>query len=251
MATKQEEMMEKIRKLLKLSEGSSNIHEAQSAAARAQKLMMEYNIEQCVDRVSANVPQENIENFSNDPIEKTGRFENWKFSLLGAICKINSCQAVKSRTYKQGTAVYMVGRKTDVQTVKYIYQYLIREIEHLADRQRGMGRAYIASYKVGCVFGVNENLQKGYDDAFKEKYAEAASHGTQALMRIDNAKSSLEAKTKELDIWVKDNMKLRMIPIRFSNKSTEGMNNGYKDGKNIRTQVNGPALKSPTTQLED
>ncbi len=250
MASKREDVLAKIQKLLKLSEGSSNIHEAQSAAARAQKMMLEYNIEQCIAPVEMVEKEEEIKDFRDEPFETTGRFENWRFVLLGIVCRLNNCEGVKRRAKYQETMVYMVGRPADVQTSKYIYQYLSREIEQLSQRQRGMGKKFIASYKSGCVLGVRENLEAERDKIMTEKYATAAQEGVVALMRMDDVRSALIRKENELQLFIRHSTNIKSSKMNWRINSETGLEMGRRDGKNIRTQVSGPALGSPAKQVE-
>jgi hypothetical protein len=90
--TNNSDILSKIKKLLSLS-NSSNVHEAELAASRAQALMLEYKIS-ISEFDSFNEERSPIgENF----VEDLGKYglKPWKSILVNGISKLNGCKAIK------------------------------------------------------------------------------------------------------------------------------------------------------------
>jgi SprT-like family/Protein of unknown function (DUF2786) len=91
-------LLGKIKKLLALSE-SPNENEAYAAAQKVQALMSAHGVEQA-DLKTVASGSELDEPLVNETIEATGqRVTGWKFSLLGAICRVNYCKCLGGGQY--------------------------------------------------------------------------------------------------------------------------------------------------------
>lgn len=125
MKTVESKIVEKIRKLLALSQ-SSNEHEAALAASRAQALMLEHKISvsELKDPTATSAVDEGW------VTESMGKFTymTWKGVLVSGIAALNSCQCLRF----DGNRLKLVGRKEDREVVEYLACFLIREIERLA-----------------------------------------------------------------------------------------------------------------------
>jgi hypothetical protein len=135
--TAREKLVDRIRKLMELGdEGRNNsVNEAATAAALAQKLMFENKISMAELEIDE----------SEDPIierdvwasEKAKRVTTWKNHLLAGIAFNNFCRLVNRRSryngFKNATKaqVLIYGRQQDVESVLYMYQYLVKEVERL------------------------------------------------------------------------------------------------------------------------
>lgn len=226
-----DEVISKIQKLLRLAE-SSNVHEAASAAAKAQELMDRFEIE-AASLSTASAPA------NNEPVEtvdfdSSGRLENWRGSLLATLCSTNGCKAYKTRLYDGGgkeTVLRVIGRKTDSQTVRYMYQALVQVVEGLAMGQRGNGRQFIASFKSGAAAAICERIRASKEATKRAVYAEAAQEGGMALMRVDNAVATLKARDAALERYMEEqNLRLRKgSGGRVTDHS--GYHSGYRAGQ--------------------
>lgn len=237
-----EEITEKIKKLLKLAE-STNIHEASLAAARAQELMDRYEIE--LSTLNPVAP-------ASEPIEQhsdffvSGRIEHWRGMLLNSLCDANTCKVWKKRFKYENTLLMVAGTKTNVQTVRYMFNALTRVVEQLAFQQRGNGKSFIASFKVGATTAICRKIQESKEATRKAMYQEASTQGTQALMRIDGAMLVIKEREKELQKYLDDvglNIgKSKHVKIRNGNGFDKGMKEGGKvdigSGKGLSSGAN-------------
>jgi hypothetical protein len=134
METMQERILDKVQKLLALTEArGATPEEAASAAAKAQALLFEHHL--TLAQVEANGHNgEKKEGYDKTyfVLNATKFSLSWHRCLLSGICKANFAKAI----YGQGAKASIIGRKSDVEVIAYLYQYVSREIDRLADVTR-------------------------------------------------------------------------------------------------------------------
>lgn len=154
----QKRIIDRIRKLLNLSE-SVNEHEAAAAAAKAQSLLAEYNL------TISDIPEDGPGCIASTSEAKTRvRLEEWAFILAARAAKAFSCDYYHS---SRGRTVFVgVGADAEVcaWTFSYLYRALLRMASaYMGDRQgRGStidGRIR-ASYLTGAVDVIGRRLQR-------------------------------------------------------------------------------------------
>ena len=117
----QEQVIEKIRKLLNLSQ-SSNENEAQSAMLMAQKLMAQYNI--AMSQVEDAVEDHDVVEESAD---KKAHRTRWKRALARCVADNFKCDM-----YMKGNGSYatvFVGKKESLEICKAVYEAAVRFID--------------------------------------------------------------------------------------------------------------------------
>jgi len=152
-------ILSKIKKLQALTtERGASPEEAASAAAKAQTLLFEYNLSQADVETKEHAP---------DPYGKiehtlTGANRStvtWRRGLLYTIAKHNWCSAV---TLPNTTKMNLVGKRSNVETVLYLNEILVREIERLAiDAARTVlsnRQAFMVSFCRGAVSIIHQRL---------------------------------------------------------------------------------------------
>jgi hypothetical protein len=170
--TKREKLLEKIRKLIRLST-SPNEHEAALAAEMAQAMLAEYNL--TLDDVRENVN----EDFVVDSDEVT-ESRPWRRSLGAMVAKLYFSQYFftyrKTRTHQRKCGYIrddihnFVGAAHNVAIAKMMFIYLCGVVQQLAVegavkipvKQRG---SYQTSFKHACGWRLCERIQKRIDDA--------------------------------------------------------------------------------------
>lgn len=165
------EALEKAKKLLRLSQ-SSNPHEAALAASRAQEIIDRFKIEKFTlefeDDKTAPAPDEPIRNFAGDPLDNSGRSETWKIRLAQTIAAQNQCKLYLSR------GICIIGRPSDATAVRYLFAWLSREIERLAqDHCAGYGRNYFNNFRIGAAETVALRLREQAEATRQAVRAEA------------------------------------------------------------------------------
>lgn len=176
--TTPDSILAKIKKLQALTtERGATPEEAATAAAKAQALLFEHNLQQAdVDTKEQAGP---------DPYGKVettleGANRNtvtWRRTLLYTIAKHNFCTAI---TLPNQTKMIVIGKRSNVETVLYLNHILVREIERLAVEA---GRtvlsnraAYMVSFCRGAVSTIHRRLAEQQQES--ERRATVPTTGT-------------------------------------------------------------------------
>jgi uncharacterized protein DUF2786 len=181
-------ILDKIRKLLALSK-SANANEAAAAAAAAQRLMQEHRIAEA--ELETGGPTETAQ-LAADPIDRFGkRSILWKELLCGSLVRLHGCKCWKVSNWTGPNVcerkLQIVGRPSDIASVRYLYAWLTSEIERLAQRDaRGRGAKYAASYRWGAVRGAIAAMRAA-DTAVRSEANPAA------LVKLDARATEAEA----------------------------------------------------------
>lgn len=147
-----ENVVEKVRKLLALSQ-SDNPNEAASAAAMAQQLMEKHAIEM------ADVEEEPEKVEWSDFGPKLKRKSTWQGFLATVIAENHGCASVW-----MGSRLVIAGRSSDVQIANAVRDYCHHEIDRLtAKHAAGQGRQYGVSFRIGCVVAIKKAIQQERD----------------------------------------------------------------------------------------
>lgn len=206
----QEQVLRKVRKLLRLGD-SPNVNEAALAMKRAHELMEKHSIEQAMLAVEDGDEQGSIEEEEirtwNDPLFSSGRLNgiipSWKANLGHVIAVYHG-----ARVYSQGARIMLVGQASAVQTVRYLFDFCVSEIDRLAKREcSGEGRVYFNNFRRGAVYAINESLTAARNAA-RDEMRRSAGAGT-ALVRVNNAIAKVDRRGEAVAQWMKQNMSLR------------------------------------------
>jgi hypothetical protein len=202
-------IISKVQKLLRLST-SSNAHEAALAAAKAQELIDQHNLQSALLELESAAPRnglddEPIEKFEADrALDRPVRLDRWRAYLAQVVGKANGCSI-----YLSGGAIALVGRPSDAETVRYLYAYLAREVERLTTEQgKGCGKTWRNNFRNGVVDTIARKLDEQHAKFEREARASVADN-SMALVRVNQALATVEAKRTSVETWVKTNMKLR------------------------------------------
>ncbi|GHO55499.1 DUF2786 domain-containing protein [Ktedonobacter robiniae] len=210
-----EKIINKIRNLLALST-SSNPNEAALAAEKATELLMKYNLS--LEQVTAKKSEYTW--YDRPDFPNT----NWKLGLYTILARTNLCQVIWN---SQKRVVYLVGRKHNIEVVEYLYAYLTRAIDRLADQgweahqvaypyTRQTVRTFKGGFRLGAVKAIIERL----------KASEQSQDGETMALVVVNAQA--------LDTEVKQRFgsttRGRAINIGMGQSAVR---QGYASGKNI------------------
>lgn len=209
-----QEAIEKAAKLLRLAT-SSNPHESALAASRAQEIIDRYKLTDVSADLSGSQPDEPIRDFGADPLDCGRKLDRWRWYLFLGIADGNQCKGYLSN--KGGIAI--VGRPSDVNTVRYFYTWLTREVNRLADRDcTGYGRTYRNNFRLGVVDTVRQKLKAQFAETIAKVKQEAAEAdalqlaagdtSSMALVRVNSAVARIERRTVEVASWMKKNLNL-------------------------------------------
>lgn len=162
-----DQVIEKIQKLLNLSKNNDSPEEAASAASLATTLMEKHNIEMADVESGDGADAEIVdEAFGVPGSHRDGRLKSksgWQGELATVIAPAFGC-AVIWRTTRDldGTkrcTLTIAGRKNDVAAAIMAKEFCHREIDTLtAKHAGGRGRSYGVSFRVGAVHTIREQI---------------------------------------------------------------------------------------------
>lgn len=233
-----DEAISKAIKLLRLSQ-SSNANEAALAAGKAQEIMDRYKLGKLSADFEANgEKEEEIKDFGFDPLELSARVSTWKNRLILTVAKLNQCKAyLTGKDGKKGFAI--VGRPSDVTTVRYFYQWLKSEVDRLTKRDcAGTSVTYRNNFRIGVVETVVERLKaqrQSTDQAVKEEAAQDVANPL-AVMRINNALAKREQQLESVNEWCRSNLNLHKVRISGGRHDITAREAGKRAGHEVRIQ---------------
>lgn len=212
-------IIEKIQKLLALA-NSTNEHEAANAAARAAELMLQHKIDQA-DLSTDDTAQEEVAEF------RVGKAKNnvgWKGVMLVGLFRAFGCWGVKAG----GRGWKIIGRKSDVDTVRYMFDYLVAEVNRLADEnwERVQDTTYdtIKRWKNAFRVGAASVIQTQLTEQQKATMSTASST---ALVYVGKQEEAVAQACKQRGIQYQKTSR------GVSASSYDGYNHGRKAGKSV------------------
>lgn len=246
-------VLDKVRKLLRLST-SSNANEAALAAAKAQELIDRYQLANAM--LSLDAPNmapidEPIEDFGRKgaPLDNRKRLDRWAVQLASEITHANAC-----KSYSEGAVIQIIGRPSDVDTVRYLYGYLAREVELLtASHGKGCGRTWCNNFRLGAVETIARKVYEQRKETIRQFRAEFTSPSNEpstALILANQAITKVAERRAAVSDWVKTNMNLRFQPASRSNYDSTAREAGRKAGESIAIGGNRSKLTSAARGLK-
>lgn len=152
-------ILDRVRKLLALAT-SPNVHEAASAAARAQSLIEKHRLEGLLlgqpeaDLLTGGP----ITDGAEAPLERTRKLRKWRIVLAQAIAEHAGCVAYSAET-PQGQELRLVGRAADRESARVLWDWLVEQIQWLsATEGAGRSRAWHEAFRIGAVESIAERL---------------------------------------------------------------------------------------------
>jgi hypothetical protein len=189
-----EEARRRAAALLRLAERAGTPDEAAAAAGKAQEVMTRYQLDAVglLDDGPEDDPGPMISTGrGGDPVADLGRrMPAWKWSLAWQLSKVNGCVPF-TRQGHAGKVLHLVGRAGDVDTVRYLFPLIVRQVEWAAEGAcRGMGAVYGRNFREGAVERIGERLRQAVEDARRSFQADAAARGV-ALVRVNQALATI------------------------------------------------------------
>lgn len=227
-------IIEKVQRLQKLST-SSNAFEAANAAAMANKLIDQYRLSTADLEISSEV-EESIEEDS-DYVYQTGKITVWKSQLLKVLTSHYGGAIWNDTSYTTGRKVSrykLVGRKSDISLIRYMFTWLMTECQRLVDKEaKGNGRIFVSSYCMGFIAGIAEQLKVSRNEV--EKTATSA-----AIIKIN-------MREQESSVFMHKAHKLVKAPTyNYYKTNHSAYSYGHEQGKNMHL---GSSLSCKPMQL--
>lgn len=220
-----ESILNKIKKLLNHADSATKIGslaEAEVAAAKANELLMQYNLS--IDKVDRLEKKPQIEEQIISPDNLFPKNEGkWMIDLWNTISKYNFCKIITINGGMGG--FYFIGQKHNKEITQYIVEQLevkIRELaresfrNYIGPEKRG---TFIRGFLSGAVTGIYHKLK-----AEREKIKEAQNNEMTALILVKDADL--------IEFVEKNHTNLR--PGRSTSLSSRsGRELGYEAGKGL------------------
>lgn len=210
-------ILDRVKKLLRLAEGTNNANEAAVAAAAAQKLIDEYNLgmvslddddtsgEQTFAQRSAD------EKIAREEITLDGsKLPRWESALLSSLCRANHARLlyVNQSRYSKNHGYCILGTEIDRSAAIYLFHYLRRQVEEVTktatNERREVyvpGRTWANNFRLGMVDTIRDRLNESRkaltQGAQQQAYAKG---GEAALVRVMEATSALSVLSERVDL---------------------------------------------------
>lgn len=241
-----EEAINKARKLLNLAQ-SDNPNEAAVAAAQAQKILDKYEITKTMfEEHGEDEPEdEDIAIFEDSPLHEATKFnlDKWRTRLAQTIATHNMCDII-IQTGSKNKYIIVVGRPSDVEKVRYLFDWMFSETEKLCKRDgKGKGRTWRNNYRHGVVDTIENKMNESRNETIAE--IKAAASDSKALIKVDNALTKIDQRLKESKAKVLERTKGRTDSKSRMTWQIDARYRGRKAGEeiNVNTKARG-ALKS-------
>lgn len=251
-----DEAIQKAIKLLRLSQ-SDNPNEAALAAQRAQEILIRYDIDKAMledpEKPSPET-KEPIVDFGDEHnfLDKMKCLVSWKARLAEQIASANGCQLYFKKRYmsnydeRRTQTLCLIGRKTDVQFVTWLYQHCSQEIERFTRLNMGGSGKYEANqFRHGMVDTIGQRVWDARREIINKMREEYQSNSL-ALVRLDNALVKLQQNNRELQQWVTQNRKFRSQTIP---KGRSGMARNMGREAGHRVSLNRPLTSGGNRKL--
>jgi len=220
-------IINRVKKLLALAGNNSDIHEAAAAMAKAQELIARHHISEAMLKINAGSPSE-LAPIISRVIYRSGRVATWLALLAEAVGEVNGCVVYTVRKY----GVMAVGEADDISLVEILLRYLDDEVTRACKQacslrymSKSEGRIFANRFKVGAMTALERRLKETHQRVKQE--AAAAPQGQYALALLDNKLSRAKQETP----------KLNFSKIRHR-ECQDGYASGVEAGNRINLQPN-------------
>lgn len=236
------DLIEKIRALLDLSKGKANQAEAELAASRVAEMLEKYKL--TLDEV-----EQESEEFERETLDFSHTMDPWEILLVQAICWNCFCRAANAGP----TRAMIVGKRNEIEVVKYLIDYLHRSIRALAaerewadDILAGMPDVkqrhakFMAGFKMGASANVAKRLRAERLARERARHAHGEVNENAVIRREDAA----------LDQHMKDKYGEAKTPVEQNELvgSLEGQVAGFYAAEGIaltRAMGQGAGVRAP------
>lgn len=227
-----DEIKNKIHKLLELAKRGGTEAEATLAMQKAQEFLTKYNLSMS-DIQTSEIKDEDV---TEENIDAENR-QTWQGHIYSGICALYFCQSYTSNYRLNGhlkTARVLVGKPTNIAVVKDVAQYLVLLGKELAEASN-QGTLYRNSFKKGY----SSRIYWRCNDQIKQAKAQISHDVTERALTV----TSLYALTTQQN---KDYLKSKgILLVNRRSQSSISDSNGYRDGQ---TAGNSVSLTSGTKQ---
>jgi len=172
-------ILERVRRLLALAQ-SDNPNEAAAAAAAAQKIALEHKLDVAALASHEATPEITRETLDDRTRSRPGA---WREIVLAGVSTANGVRAIQESS-KEAQRTWLVGRPDDIATTRYLYTWLVHEIDRLTELSGERGRSARNAFRVGAASAVAHRLEETRRRAMRGREA--------ALVRLEVSQEEVE-----------------------------------------------------------
>ena len=220
MQQENQKIIERIQKLLALSQ-SSNEHEAAAALAKAQALLVEHNLTMAQVQARTGVKSSYVRE-----VWWLAGADMWRRDLLTQLARFSFCDVV----YWRGTPkVSVVGESENIQAVRVMYLFIEEQLERFAASgfqtyQRRGGQSHMRSWKTSFYQGALHTI--GQRLRAERATLEASTNACRALLVLKETdlKEAVASFFPDVRVW--------NTPRRVT--APDGYTSGRQAGQRVR-----------------
>lgn len=163
------------------------------------------------------------------PLASGGKVSLWRRRLANCLASSFGCFIYHARIKGRASSIVLVGRTSDTQVVRYLFEYCSREIDRLTKANcTGFGKNWSNGYRNGCVDAIFLAI---YTEREAERAAQRAACTSTALVVLEGAIARLDARSKEAELSTQ--IKFGREPKVKNHGSNFARMLGQQDGANI------------------
>lgn len=237
-----EKILTRIKKTLDLSKNAGTEAEAAAAAERARQMMADYNIAEAELSLLEDRPRvtEAIVDQPFEPGSKRRSRVTWEDTITHATAKFYGCNS-----YWSGPWVYLYGRESAVQAVRYTAAYLHREVKTLCERAwaddgqwvSGSARSWKNSFRVGAAVEIANRLwaqRQAERRERRQRVEEVTAHPEVADKIKSDALAVVERDEREVELaYAKRSANFGTARAGSSGSSGDGYSSGRRAGRSV------------------
>lgn len=229
----EDKLVDRIRKLLAMAEGTTNRHEAEAFMAKASELMLEHAISEAQIEAAGRSKSQIVE--LRIPIKASTPGNRWLRLLLNTIANTNRCRMYTYSGYQGDDGNMIVGYPDDTSFVEMVFLSLSIQLEtayaqaYEEKPPHIHGRRWRTEFTAGFVSGVSERLKRA------ARQAEESHSSSMALVHLRKA---------NVDAYMDENHDLRKSDAHLSTRAGEGTARGWRASQNADLSGGKNALSS-------
>lgn len=159
-------VLERIKKLLRLAQNAGSEQEAALAAQRAAQLMAQHEIHEASINLDGSDEVRAVEEIVPEhPVTFTRKRVAWHIRIASAVAASYGAECYTNGGYSdpEKNGIRFFGRLSAVQAAAYTTQYLIRKVEEITDAQAPQSlyaRRYRNAFRLGCASRIGARINE-------------------------------------------------------------------------------------------
>ena len=225
-------IMDRIKKILALANGTSFQGEAETAMRMAQGYMTSYGL----SMTDIEIGEALDEAIVSEPIDRKSSPHQWERILGLAVAVVTDTKSYEKCSHN-GSRLMFMGYKSDVDFAKILFLTMLVAIRMAAQGKYGKDKIYShhrLSFRYGCAVRLGERAEEE-----KQTVVQAQENNRFALVVVE--------KKNRIDLWAKENLNLQ----NRSRKNGTSLNKeAYGQGRNHANNMdlmNRPKVSSQST----